>query len=162
MMYEMKNLFSPSEQGERTDNAFSLRPLGVTSKGRDGRFLGVTSEGVQDERVVNSHSDPFVPRISSSYTYFTGAQRDYAWEKCSRWPSCLPSGSRTAWVLCSSGPLVFRASFVSSSCSWPSCVVQPLLFTHLLNECLFANSYAQKWARHYGGQNKDRIPIYKI
>lgn len=44
-MYEMKNLFSPGEQGERTDNAFSLRLLAITSKNRDGHTPAVTSEG---------------------------------------------------------------------------------------------------------------------
>lgn len=49
MMYEMKNLFSPSEQGEGTDKAFLTVAASVTSKRRAGHTSEVTWEGVGDK-----------------------------------------------------------------------------------------------------------------
>lgn len=57
MMYEMKNLFSPSDQGERTDNAFLTAAVSITSKHRDGHTPVVTSEGVKDELRPSGPSD---------------------------------------------------------------------------------------------------------
>lgn len=46
-MYEMKNLFSPSEQGEGTDKAFLTVAAAVPSKPYDGHTPAVTREGVR-------------------------------------------------------------------------------------------------------------------
>lgn len=115
MMYEMKNLFSPSEQGERTDNAFSLQPLAITSKCRDGHIPTVTSEGLWDEHMVSSRSDPCVPRISSPPSHTPLGPRESVVERnATSDPAVCPLGTGTAWVLFRSqdrpwGPLAFEA-----------------------------------------------------
>lgn len=46
MVYEMKNLFSPGEQGERTDNAFLTVVLQSHLNAERWPHPAVTSEGV--------------------------------------------------------------------------------------------------------------------
>lgn len=94
MMYEMKNLFLPSEQGERTDNAFSLGLLAITSKHRDGHISAVTSGDIQDEWVGSSWSDSCSPRIPSPFPYSAGGQKGCGGKKSRKWPACLS----TLWV----------------------------------------------------------------
>lgn len=61
MMYEMKNLFSPSEQGEGTDKAFLTVAASVSSKRHDRHTLAVTWEGAGMSLGQTGESQGFPP-----------------------------------------------------------------------------------------------------
>lgn len=90
MMYEMKNLYSPSEQGERTDKAFLTVAASIASKRWAGPIPAVTWEGVGDKL----RSD-WVPRSPSS-TRSLGPKRTWLKETWQvTWGG--PMGTGSAW-----------------------------------------------------------------
>ena len=98
MMYEMKNLFLPSEQGERTE-CFLTVALIVTSKRRDGHVPAVTSADVRGEHVWAHRQTPVSPGIPPPPHALPEPKEYVAERNAASDPAVCPLGTAAAWVL---------------------------------------------------------------